>query len=128
MATGRDAATNCHERMPYPACADCVDLPGVSRAVSRSKEMLWTTLDQDGNLTIQANEPIEAYALRQWEKQRAAGKAALKIETGKLFRLDQVLASLAVDAVTFKKALRDRADSTLVSDADAVLLEIGVKV
>ena len=33
MVPGRNAATGCHERMPYPACADCVGALRTRRAV-----------------------------------------------------------------------------------------------
>lgn len=33
--------------------------------------MLWAQIETDGTLVIRAEKPIEAYALRQWEAQRA---------------------------------------------------------
>lgn len=80
--------------------------------------MLWAKLDQDGNLTIQADEPIEAYALQQWERQRAAGKAKLTIETGRLFTMEQLCAAMMKDAKSIAQWKRERGSAVLGTAAD----------
>lgn len=70
--------------------------------------MLWATLGMDGALKIRADEPIEAYALKQWEKQRAAGKASLIIETGSVYSAQDLMDSLGKDIVEFQKWKADR--------------------
>ena len=81
--------------------------------------MLWAKLDQDGNLTIQADVPIEAFALRQWEKQRQAGKAKLVIETGALFDMEILLRALGKDMKAFREWDSKRNLSAV--DVDGVL-------
>ena len=70
--------------------------------------MLWAKLDEKGTLTVQANVPIEAFALQQWEKQRQAGKAKLQIETGALFDMEMLLRSVGKDVEEFKRWRLDR--------------------
>ena len=82
--------------------------------------MLWTKLDADGTLLIQADEPIEAYALRQWEKQRVAGKATLKIETGVRVDLAAMTAALGKDIVDFREWKKKCETGGLLSKGDAL--------
>lgn len=86
--------------------------------------MLWTKIDEDGNLTIQANEPIEAFALRQWEKARKTGHAKLIIETGTLFSLEKLLESMGKDLVEFKRYSAERKRSVLLTPEQTKILEI----
>lgn len=85
--------------------------------------MLWTKLDSDGTLTIQADEPIEAYALRQWEKQRVAGKASLKIETGIRVDIPHLVASLGMDIIAFRAWQAKCESSAIMSEADAAVTQ-----
>ena len=78
--------------------------------------MLWVKIDVDGNLTIQADVPIEAYALRQWERQHKAGKATLKIETGQLFDMESLLQSVGKEVNEFKRWRQDRESKALLTD------------
>lgn len=84
--------------------------------------MLFARLDAEGTLIIQADEPIEAYALKQWERQRAAGKAALKIETGRRVDISALTASVGKDIVAFRKWHAQCALSAVVSDEDAAVI------
>ena len=80
--------------------------------------MLWTKLDQDGDLTIQADVPIEAFALIQWEKQHKAGKAKLIIETGQPFDMDKIVKNfkdaLGGDFVEFQKWMANRESGVVI--------------
>ena len=78
--------------------------------------MLWTTLDQDGNLTIQANEPMEAYALKQWEKNLPFKRSTLKVQTGHLFDIKEITDILKTDIEGYKAWRESRRMSILLDE------------
>ena len=84
--------------------------------------MLWVKLDAEGALVIQADEPIEAYALRQWEKRRAAGKATLKIETGVRVDLTELTSAIGKDIAAFRAWKKKCEVAALLSEEDAQLV------
>lgn len=84
--------------------------------------MLWASLDQDGNLHVEATEPIEAYALKQWDKQRAAGKAKLIVKTGQVLSLEALARIVKKDLVQFNQWKKEREKMTLVTDDEAMEL------
>ena len=85
--------------------------------------MLWATLDQDGNLTIQAGEPMEAYALKQWEKNLPFKRSTLKVETGHLFSIKEITDILKTDIEGYKKWREERRMAILLDDKTAADLK-----
>jgi hypothetical protein len=65
--------------------------------------MLWAVLTEDGVLIIRAESEIEAFALKQWERQRKAGKASLRIESGLMIDAEKILKSAAKSAFELRR-------------------------
>jgi hypothetical protein len=85
--------------------------------------MLWTTMDNEGNLTIQADTPIEAYALIQWEKNLPFKRAKLTIETGRLFDIREIAAALNKDVKAFAEWKREREFQVVLTSDEVTTLD-----
>ena len=79
--------------------------------------MLWAKLDEEGVMTIEASEPMEAFALRQWERLRKAGMASLVIRTGTLFNMDELLLIVGKDMQEWQEWRRKRQASVVLPAA-----------
>jgi hypothetical protein len=76
--------------------------------------MLFADIDSKGILKVRATEPIEAYALQQWEIQRDAGADNLVIETDKAYDVAGLAIVLGSTIVEFQKWYRDQKGKAVI--------------
>lgn len=78
--------------------------------------MLFAHLKADGTLVVRASEPIEEYALENWEKAHKTGKAKLVIELGKARSLEDLIKMVGSNIADFQKWYSEQGSKAVIPE------------